>query len=145
MGLLAAVCLSVAVNGAELTDGEARAVREAAYGGPLLLFTPERPDGGRGAEMVTVPAGLVTLYQRKPRAVVELLLVVVEGARPSDSVRAAAYALALTDRPTAGALPARHFDEETYDAPDSNRINSRAGWAKAVRAKLAASARQASR
>ena len=136
MSLVAILCLLAAVNQSGLTADEAKTVRQAAYDGPLLLFAPERPGGLPVAEEVTVPTSLIALHRRKPLAVTKLLLAVVEGGRPIDSVRAAAYALALWDRPSAGAMPLRHYDEESYDSPGSDRINSRDGWASAVRSKL---------
>jgi hypothetical protein len=147
MATVAALLLAAAAaDPAALSGAEMRDLRAAVYGGDAFLTVPERLVGGvAGPEVVVVPGPVTALHRRKPRAVLVVLLAVVEGGRPADSVRAAAYALALTAGPAVGALPVRHFDEGTYDDPAPARINSRSGWVAGVRRKLAGGDRVAAR
>ena len=137
---------SVVAESATLTSAEQRDLRAAVYTTPAMLVVPERLlDGVPGPEFVAVPPAVKALYRRKPRPVIETLIKVMEGARPADSARAVAYALALLEGPSVGVLPVRHLEEETYDDPDTARINSRSRWVATVRRTVSEAGRIATR
>jgi hypothetical protein len=89
-----------------------------------------------------VPEPLAQLYKHHPRPVLDLLLKIMDGGSPKDSVLAAGYAMALLDGPGGGVVCVEHFyfgkHKATYDAVDKDwEKTPRQHWIKKVREKMA--------
>jgi hypothetical protein len=118
---------------ATLDAAEEKVVREAVYNmGPLTAS----PRMDFISELV-LPDSLVALHKKKPQAVLNLLLVIMEGASPKDSVLAAGYAISLLTSPAVGVVCIDHFDKNTYDSVHRAwETTPRKHWLKKVRAEL---------
>jgi len=78
--------------------------------------------------VVKVPAALQEIYARDPAGTLQLLLMIVRGARPADAHTAAVYSAAL-DNP-AGAVTAVSMRADEFDAPtDEKDVTYRDIWA----------------
>jgi hypothetical protein len=93
-----------------LTAEESRAIRQTVYKNTPKVGGTEDFIGA-----LMIPDEPKSLYKRKPHQVVNLLLVVLDGASPRDSVLAAAYAMELLGGRGRGVVCIDHFDEDTYD------------------------------
>jgi len=99
---------------APLKSEDAKAVRSAVYENDPLV-------GTRDADMLRIldlPEPLRTCYNNNNNATIELLLIIVEGGRPRDSVLAAGYAFELVGGPGRGVACIRVFSEISYDDMD---------------------------
>jgi len=119
-------------SGKDLGIDEIRVIRQAVYGREIQLA------GAKDAPQRTtllVPQALADLYKSKPTGVLKVLLMIVDGASPQDSMLAAAYALELLDG--VGVVCVYAFQEETYDAVRKHwKTTSRQHWADRLRAAL---------
>jgi hypothetical protein len=94
----------------ELTHEEDAAIRNAIYGQPWTTAVPT--DGPwQGHEILVVPQKICKIYSEKEKATLELLLTIVKGARPHDSVLAGGFAVSLATTPVAGNTRRRPPDE----------------------------------
>jgi hypothetical protein len=131
---------AVVVNDAPAAEVEAK-VRGALYEGVAPRIEPEvrEVDGERvrvPPDRVVVPAILQELYKKNPEVVVEVLLRVADGARPTDSITAAAFALSLVDSPQVAVVIVEVFKAETYDTlNESWKQTPRQHWIDLIRQK----------
>ncbi len=89
--------------------------------------------------VVVIPEPLVKLYQQHPQSVLDLLLKIMDGGNPSDSVLAAAYAVELLVGRGVGVVCVDQFDPATYDTVDKGWGKTpRQHWIKKVRERMAA-------
>jgi hypothetical protein len=117
------MALSVSISSADeptladtserLSAGEEKHVRSAVYNNSPVT-------GGLGADRpfartFELPKAVQTAYESKPRAAVRLLLKIVEGGRPGDSIHAVACIQALVKNPEYAAIGVRGADEKTWD------------------------------
>ncbi|HYV34129.1 MAG TPA: hypothetical protein VE988_00410 [Gemmataceae bacterium] len=105
-----------------------KAVREAVYSGKLLLAHPV--DGKYALmEIVLVPEKVESAYKDHPDATIELLLAITEGGRPTDSMIAASFAIALGKSPAVASVVLSVFKEDAYDAVDKDwKVTPRQHW-----------------
>jgi hypothetical protein len=97
-----------------LTTAEGKALRLAVHsGGPSI--GSRGPLNGPQTRVLVLPEGVQARYDAKPRATVRLLLKIVEGGRPWDSIHAAACVQALVESPKYAALTARGASDKTWD------------------------------
>ncbi len=103
-----------------------RVVRDAVYYEEAATFSKrELP----GASMLVVPERLQKVYKEHPEAVVDLLLKIMEGANPRESVLAAGYAMSLLKGPARGAVCVENFEAKKYDSLDKDwRVTPRKHW-----------------
>src|SRR2546427_351434 len=94
-----------------LTPDEERTVRKSVYDGEMLIVSPKMDF----QDILVIPKPLTDLYKKRPRAVVDLLLTIMEGGNPRDSVLAAGYAIGLLDDPAVAVVCIDHFDKSKYD------------------------------
>jgi hypothetical protein len=84
--------------------------------------------------ILLVPDSLTEAYKKHPQAVLGVLLRIMDGGNPNDSVLAAGYAISLLRGPGVGIVCIRHFDKETYDTVDKDwEVTPRQHWIKRVR------------
>jgi hypothetical protein len=100
------------VNG-KLDHADELAIRSAVYKKQLAIAMPT---SGKWAflNIVAVPEEIEKAYKNKPKATVDLLVVIGSGAAPADSKKAIAYALALVDNPSLG-VPVLAFTDAEWD------------------------------
>jgi hypothetical protein len=102
----------------DVLDSESeKVVRDAVYSGEMCEYTIFEPPFDR---VLYIPKPVVQVYEKHPKGVLELLVKIIEGGRPRDSVLAAAYAVSLQAGPAVGTVCADHFDENTYDILDND-------------------------
>jgi hypothetical protein len=108
-------------------------VRECVYNETPGIESPNRDF----RSILIVPDPLSTLYREQPKAVLALLLKIVDGSSPKDSVLAAGYAMSLLDDPSAGVVCVEHFDKATYDKVDEDwKTTPRKHWMRKIAAKM---------
>src|SRR5262249_20306452 len=74
-----------------------------------------------GIEFLPIHEELTDAYKRRPVTTVLLLVKIIEGGNPKDSVFAAALAISLrNDKSALGATILGLFNEKTYDQIDAN-------------------------
>jgi hypothetical protein len=116
-----------------LTREQIRVVRESVYEGKATISAIDR----FGSPRLNIPMPLYELFREKPRGVLEVLLVIVEGANPHESALAAGFALELAKGPGAGVLCLEYVNKETYDTVDRHWMKTpREHWADRVRAAI---------
>jgi hypothetical protein len=116
-----------------LTREQIRVVRDCVYEGKATIGVLDR----FGSPGLNVPMPLTELYRDKPRGVLEVLLVIVEGANPHESALAAGFALALAKDPGAGAVCIEYVNKDSYDTLDKHWMKTpREHWAELVQAAL---------
>ena len=93
-----------------------KTVRDAVYNNRPLSISPNMDF----RSMLWVPETLVLLHKKHPQPVMRVLLQIMEGARPEDSVLAAGYANSLLDGPEVGLVCVHHFDKKTFDVYDKD-------------------------
>ena len=114
-----------------LDNEKEKVVRDAVYNGKTLLYSPEERPWDR---VLRFPEPLTQLYNQHPQAVLHLLLKIMEGGRPTDSVLAAGYAISLQAGPSVGRVCVENFDEKTFDTLDNDwRTTPRKHWIAKVR------------
>jgi hypothetical protein len=120
-----------------LTTSDERFVRQLIYGGDHSTVIPKE---GKYElkEILVVPDQLARLYEKEPQATLDLLLKIMDGAKPGDSVLSAAYAASLSsNNPVIGAGVLRLFDESKYDEIDEDwGVTPRQYWIAKVKKKL---------
>jgi hypothetical protein len=123
------------------------AVRRSVYDTPPAV-SPILPRNSRGEiasppiTIVVVPDPVPKLYKEHPRAVIELLLRIMDGANPRQSSQAAGYALELMAGPGNGLVCIEFFDPKTYDTVQKDsKTTLRQHWIKKVREVLEAKKR----
>lgn len=102
-----------------LTRKEAAIIRRNVYTRGRSTATPNT---GPWAfkRILIVPEAVTQVYKMKRIATLRLLLDIVKGGAPKDSVLAAAYAIALEDNPCTASLYAYYDLELVDDAPDKD-------------------------
>ena len=108
--------LAIGDSTATLTVEETRLVRENVYDQPARLGSLAIGD----PQALLIPEALVKLHGEKPQAVIDLLLVIMDGGNPKDSALAPGYALSFIDNTRVGAMVVRNSQAKTYDAVDKN-------------------------
>ena len=96
----------------ELNVEDIRLVRSAVYDNEPKEYSP---DGRPEERWLEVPKSLSELYKKKPTAVLNFLLVIMEGANPTDSVLATGYAFELLSGYGRGVTCLEIFDNANYD------------------------------
>jgi hypothetical protein len=120
-----------------LSAQEEVTIRSIVYTREIGIYSDRsRPDFViRG---VSVPKALEEAYKSKPVATLELLLVIVKGARPEDAIKARTLAIALAIGPSA-AVPGAHRSPKNYDKVTEGQPTPRAiavrGLEEVIRAK----------
>jgi hypothetical protein len=114
----------LAIAAEELTAREAAAVRKTVYG--HFLNGVARKGPWAGTRIVLVPERLTEIHKTKPVATLKLLRDIVTGARPTDAIAAAAYAVALQDNPF-NAMAFAYWkpdsvDNDTNPTPRRNKL-----------------------
>lgn len=104
-----------------LTSDEEKAVRSAVYGRGAAHYSPDDQPLPIPRRLAT-PKAVEAAYSANPRATARLLLAIVEGGRPVDSIHAAACLHALAESPEIGALVARSAREGEWDEVVSERL-----------------------
>ena len=117
----------------DLTADQMRVVREAVYAREASIVTDRRTF----IRSLLMPEPLGTLYKQNPQPVLELLLVIMEGANPRDSSLAAGYAFELMGGPGRGVVMVEFFDKKTYDTVDKDwETTPRQHWIRHLRAEM---------
>jgi len=84
-------------------------------------------------ERLIIPEALSDLFRLHPSAVLDLLLRIIDGGNPDDSVLAAGYAISLLDGPVAGVVCVDVFDKGTYDKVEKAwKTTPRKHWIRAI-------------
>lgn len=110
-----------------LSPQEERTVRNAVYNEDARTASRDL------RRILVVPNALADLYRKNSRSVVDLLLTIMDGASPKDSVLASAYAIALLQAPDVATVCLDNFDKLTYDIVDNDwKITPRKHWIKKV-------------
>lgn len=118
----------------DLDAAQERAVRAAVYGKKAKI----EPLTFRDINEVLIPTELAEVYTARPRATIDLLLAIVEGGNPDDSVAAAAYGIALLGSPNGAAVCVEYFDAKKYDEIDEDWKHSpRKHWVRNLRRDIA--------
>jgi hypothetical protein len=90
-------------------------------------------DFGDSQTRLLIPKALSDLYRQHPSAVLELLLKIVDGANPDDSVLAAGYAVSLLNNAAVGVVCVDVFDKDTYDKVDKAwKTTPRKHWMRVI-------------
>lgn len=116
-----------AVDGHEiqepLTRSEKSSLRSSIYEGDAVTAMPK---SGRWAniDILECPQSIIDLTKSKKTAVLEVLLDIVKGGRPSDSMLAAGYMFCIFDDPPRGRV-ATMIPVKKYDKPDAKDITPR--------------------
>lgn len=100
----------------KLSLDQIQVIRAAVYDNDAWVGSPERS----AERVLSVPPPLGNLYKKRPAAVLDVLLTIMEGANPKDSSLAAGYAVELLEGPGAGVVCVEFFDKKTYDVMDKN-------------------------
>ena len=132
VAVFAVVGFAALVPAARPTDAELdRAVRAAVYG----KEPQTRTRWFSNTTEIVVPKELVAAYTGDPRATTKLLLAIVEGASPGESVLAAEFAFALLG--SGGTVCLGHFNAKTYDdVREGWNVTMREHWAQKIRARI---------
>lgn len=117
-----------------------KVVRDAVYNNNPLTASPKEDF----QSVLVIPKPLAELYKAHPKPVVDMLLKVIDGGRPKDSVLAAGYALELLDGPGGGVVCVDLFyngknAKANYDIVDKNwEKTPRQHWVKKIHEKMLA-------
>jgi hypothetical protein len=123
-----------------LAPDEEKLIRDAVYGGKLLIAESDRI----GHTMIGVPQPVTEMYVKHRHSVLNLLITIAEGGNPRDSVLAAAYSIALLDGPAVAVVCARNFDRAAYDVVDEDwETTPRKHWITKIRERIAKTNREA--
>lgn len=124
------ISLLTMINEEQFGPQQERSIRSAVYSGKVESESPDLDFQGR----LIIPRCIVEIHKKHPDKVVSLLVVIVEGANPRDSVAAACYAIALLHGAKQGVIPIEHFNVESYDKIDSDwNTTPRRHWLEKVR------------
>lgn len=128
--------LSAITTNAVFTNLDAvqeKAVRDAVYNKNPQVYSPKMDFHS----VLAVPEQLTKLYQKHPKAVIEVLQKVVDGGSPKDSATAAGYAIELMKGPGVGVVVLDHYKKDTYDSIDPTwKVTPRTHWAGRVRSHM---------
>jgi hypothetical protein len=118
MLLMAAVMQKPQANEA-LDASQEMVVRRCVYD-ETPKTTGMGPGGFQGRpiapqEQLIIPEALSDIYRKHPRAVLDLLVKIIDGANPNDSVVAAGYAVSLLHGPAVRIVCVDLFRKDTYD------------------------------
>ena len=117
-----------------------KVVRDAVYNNDPQTVSLKRDF----QSVLVIPKPLAGLYKAHPKPVVDVLLKVIDGGRPEDSVLAAGYAIELLDGPGGGLLCVEMFytDKDAkanYDIVDEDwEMTPRQHWVKKIQEKMLA-------
>jgi len=143
MFALMAAPLTHADDKSPALDAEAeKSVRQGVYNYPPTVSPIPQKDA-RGNEslpitIVVVPEPVPAIYKKNPRAVLELLIRIVDGADPKQSSLAAAYALELIGPRSRGLVCIEFFDAKTYDIIEKDaKVTLRHHWIMKIRDAMA--------
>ena len=96
----------------ELSVEDMRLIRSAVYDNEAKDYSPsDQPE----ERLLEVPKPLSELFKKKPTAALNFLCVIMEGARPKDSILAASYAFELLSGHGRGLTCLDIFDKAIYD------------------------------
>jgi hypothetical protein len=96
-----------------LTAAQEKSIRRAfVQSGPAIGTVFKN---GLAWRIVNVPAVIEKTYGKKPKATVRLLLKIVEGGQPWDSIHAVACIEALVESPEYASVGARAWEDKTWD------------------------------
>jgi hypothetical protein len=117
-----------------LSPAQEKIVRNSVYGKqPLIRAIPME-----GLDEIVVPKELAEVYKDHPRETILVLLAIIDGAKPDDSVLAAAYAIALLHGAPVGPVCYKFYDRKTYDDVDEDwETTPRKHWRGKVRESFA--------
>jgi hypothetical protein len=80
-----------------------------------------------------IPEDLLKVHKEFPKETVRLLLTIIDGGNPDDSILAAAYATASLNGPTVAPVCYRFYDRKIYDEVDEDwKMSQRQHWMKKV-------------
>ena len=133
LALVVSINAGIAQEKDELTTEQIQMVRDAVYSKSATteFLRKELYD------IVPVPKSLIEVYKQKPVKALEVLLLIMDGANPRDSVSAAAYAFELLEGPGAGVICLRVFKSEKYDVVDEDwKTTPRTHWIRHLRAAI---------
>ena len=110
-----------------------QSVRSAVYNKSSQVESPNRDF----RDILIVPQPLADSYKKDPKAVLELLLKIIDGANPPESALAAGYAIELLSGPGVGVICVEYFDKAKYDALDKDwKTTIRNHWMGKILAKI---------
>ncbi len=132
--ILAAAAIMQGPQTSEVLDtSQETVVRRCVYNGSPELAAVTLGSGGIQEQLV-IPQALSDLYRKHPGAVLDLLLRIIDGANPDNSVLAAGYAISLQKGPAVGVVCVDIFEKGTYDKLDKAwERTPRQHWIRAIK------------
>ena|SRR5579872_1311365 len=115
----------------EFDQTKQRIVREMVYSKKPVI----RPIPCDYLTEMVLPEDLLKVHKEFPKETVRLLLAIIDGGNPDDSVLAASYAIALLQGPAVGPVCYKFYDRKIYDEVDKHwEMTQRQHWMKKVSA-----------
>ncbi|MEZ6139664.1 MAG: hypothetical protein R3B84_03750 [Zavarzinella sp.] len=114
-----------------LTEQEKDLLRKTVYGQSPAEHTPDDDITDR---VLLVPDGVSRLYKDKPAQTLDLLIRIVDGANPNDSLMAASLAMELKHGKGTGLMCTIQFKSTSYDIIDTYwKLTPRQFWINKLR------------
>lgn len=110
---------------AKLSPEQLAAVRAVVYDEELATESPNRDE----RSVIVVPEAVAVAYRQNAAETKLLLLKIVEGGNPADSIKAVSYLIELQDGPGSGIPAVLAFDYQTWDKVDEDwKMTPRDHW-----------------
>jgi len=100
----------------KLSPEQLAAARAEVYNGELATESPNKD----GKSVIVVPEAVAVAHRRNVAETESLLLKIIEGGNPADSIKAVAYLIELRDGPGSGIPAVLTFNYKAWDKIDND-------------------------